>query len=84
MKDVKTIVYDGDVRLDVRFDGKTVWLSQQQIAELFGVGQAAISKHIKNIYSSGELEEDCTYSILEYMAGNRVYSTKFYMVILRD
>ena len=49
MKDVKTIVYDGDVRLDVRFDGKTVWLSQQQIAELFGVGQAAISKHIKNI-----------------------------------
>ena len=47
MKDVKTIVYDGDVRLDVRFDGKTVWLSQQQIAELFGVGQAAISKHIK-------------------------------------
>ena len=78
MKDVKTIVYDGDVRLDVRFDGKTVWLSQQQIAELFGVGQAAISKHIKNIYSSGELEEDGTYSILEYMAGNRVYSTKFY------
>ena len=78
MKDVKTIVYDGDVRLDVRFDGKTVWLSQQQIAELFGVGQAAISKHIKNIYSSGELEEDGTYSVLEYMAGNRVYSTKFY------
>ena len=78
MKDIKTIVYDGDVRLDVRFDGKTVWLSQQQIAELFGVGQAAISKHIKNIYSSGELEEDGTYSILEYMAGNRVYSTKFY------
>lgn len=78
MKDVKTIVYDGDVRLDVRFDGKTVWLSQQQIAELFGVGQAAISKHIKNIYSSGELEEDGTYSILEYMAGNRVYSAKFY------
>ena len=78
MKDVKTIVYNGDVRLDVRFDGKTVWLSQQQIAELFGVGQAAISKHIKNIYSSRELEEDGTYSILEYMAGNRVYSTKFY------
>ena len=78
MKDVKTIVYEGDVRLDVRFDGKTVWLSQQQIAELFGVGQAAISKQIKNIYSSGELEEDGTYSILEYMAGNRVYSTKFY------
>lgn len=52
MKDIKTIVYDGAVRLDVRFDGKTVWLSQQQIAELFGVGQAAISKHIKNIYSS--------------------------------
>ena len=59
-------------------DGKRVWLSQQQTAELFGVGQAAISKHLKNIYASGELEADGTYSILEYMVGNRVYSTRFY------
>ena len=78
MNDVKTIVYEGAVRLDVKFDGKTVWLSQQQIAELFGVGQAAISKHLKNLYASGELEADGTYSILEYMVGNRVYSTRFY------
>ena len=69
---------DGVVTFPVPIENETVWLSQQQMAELFGVGQAAVSKHIKNIYSSGELEEDGTYSILEYMAGNRVYSTKFY------
>ena len=48
---------------------ETVWLTQQQIADLFGVKQPAISKHIANIYKSGELEEEGTYSILEYMGG---------------
>ena len=62
----------------MRIDADTVWLTQQQIAELFGKKQPAISKHINNIYREGELLEDGTYSILEYMAGNRVYSTKFY------
>ena len=68
------------VSLEVRLDEETVWLSQQQIAELFGVNQPAISKHIANIYKSGELEEHSTYSILEYMGneGNQVYKTKFY------
>ena len=56
-----------DIKLEVRFDRETVWLTQQQIAILFGVKQPAISKHIANIYKSGELEENGTYSILEYM-----------------
>ena len=64
-----------DIRLEVRLDKETVWLTQQQIAELFGVKQPAISKHIANIYKSGELEESSTYSILEYMGndGKQLY-----------
>ena len=68
------------VSLEVRLDAETVWLTQQQIAELFGVNQPAISKHLRNIYKSGELEEKSTYSILEYMGndGKQLYKTKFY------
>ena len=54
-------------RLEVRVEGETVWLTQESLAKLFGVNQPAISKHIGNIYSSGELERDGTYSNLEYM-----------------
>ena len=45
------------ITIEVRLQNDTIWLAQAQIAELFGVGQPAISKHIKNIYSSGELTE---------------------------
>lgn len=53
---------DEKTRLEVRIDADTVWLTQQQIAELFGKKQPAISKHINNIYREGELLEDGTYS----------------------
>jgi hypothetical protein len=57
----------------------TVWLTQSQIAMLFNVGQPAISKHLKNIFRSGELDEKTAYSILEYTATDgKVYPTKFY------
>ena len=68
------------ITIEVRLENDTIWLAQAQIAELFGVGQPAISKHIKNIYSSGELIEKGTYSILEYMGndGQQKYVTKYY------
>ena len=68
------------ITIEVRLENDTIWLAQAQIAELFGVGQPAISKHIKNIYSSGELTEKGTYSILEYMGndGQQKYITKYY------
>lgn len=71
---------DDNIKLEVRLEKETVWLTQQQIAELFGVKQPAISKHIANIYKSGELEETSTYSILEYMGneGKQQYTTKVY------
>lgn len=56
---------NGDVKVDVLLQDKTIWLSQKQIAELFGVQVPAISKHLKNIFESGELDEKVVVSILE-------------------
>lgn len=81
MQDNEIILYqpDSTVRLEVRLENETVWLTQQQIADLFGVRQPAISKHLKNIFESGELNELSVYSILEYTAADgKTYKTKFY------
>ena len=68
-----------EIKLEVRLEQETIWLTQQQIADLFGVKQPAISKHLKNIFSSGELQESSVYSILEYTASDgKIYKTKFY------
>ncbi|MBD5204803.1 MAG: DNA-binding protein [Bacteroidales bacterium] len=70
---------DSTVKLEVRLENETVWLTQQQIADLFGVKQPAISKHLKNIFESGELIETSVHSILEYTATDgKSYKTKFY------
>ena len=53
------------VKLEVRVCEETVWLTQAQMAILFGTGRQAITKHISNIYKSGELEKSATSSILE-------------------
>lgn len=52
----------GDTQIDVRVKGDTIWLTQRQIAELFGTKVPAISKHLKNIFASGELQEDMVIS----------------------
>ena len=66
----EVVLYNPDdtIRLEVRMNEETVWLTQQQIAELFGVNQPAISKHLRNIFNEGELQEKSVYSILEYTA----------------
>ena len=58
---------DDNVRLEVRLNDETVWLTQAQMAELFGTGRQAITKHLKNIYEIGELERASTSSILELL-----------------
>ena len=82
MKENEIVLYQPDetVRLEVRIQEDSVWLTQQQIADLFGTKRPAITKHLKNIYSSGELDERSTCSILELMGndGRQMYSTKFY------
>lgn len=55
----------GDTRIDVRVKGETIWLTQRQIAELFGTKVPAISKHLKNIFASGELQKDMVISKME-------------------
>lgn len=50
----------GNIKLDVRFDGDTVWLAQKMMAELFGVSIKTISEHLVNIYNERELAESST------------------------
>lgn len=70
---------DGRTQLEVRLENENVWLSQQQIANLFGVQRPAITKHLKNIFESGELEENSVSSILEHTASDgKKYKTQFY------
>ncbi len=54
----EVVVYqapDGKVRVDVRLERETVWLSQQQMAELFGRERSVVTKHIRNSFREGEL-----------------------------
>jgi hypothetical protein len=70
---------DGDVRVDVFIKDETVWLTQKAIGELFGVQRPAITKHLSNIFDSGELNEKSVSSILEHTAKDgKSYQTKFY------
>lgn len=59
---------DGAIRVDVFFQDETVWLTQKTLAELFGVQRPVITKHLKNIFTSNELEEKAVCSILEHTA----------------
>lgn len=51
---------DGQTKIDVRMDNDTVWLSLDQMAELFQRDKSTISRHIKNVFQEGELTEDAT------------------------
>ena len=65
---------DGKTVLDVRLEDDTVWLSQQQMSELFQTDRTVISRHIRNIYKDGELEEisTCAKNAQVRMEGNRM------------
>lgn len=81
LKDNEIILYQPDetMKLEVRLEEETVWLTQQQIADLFGTKRPAITKHLSNIFKSGELDEESVRSILEHTAADgKVYKTQFY------
>jgi hypothetical protein len=67
---------DETIRLEVRMDGETVWLSQAQMAELFGTKRQAITKHLQNIYDCAELKRDTTSSILELVRKEGIRTVK--------
>jgi hypothetical protein len=57
---------NGKVKVEVLLSDETLWLTQERIAELFGVQRPAITKHLKNIFDGGELQEAVVCSILEH------------------
>ena len=62
----EVIVYeapDGEVRVDVRFDRETVWLTQQQMAELFGQDRSVVTRHIRSAFREGELDPEATVTV---------------------
>jgi len=70
---------DGNVKIEVLYHNETFWMTQKKISELFGVQRPAITKHLTNIFESGELSEDSVSSILEHTAGDgKNYRTIFY------
>lgn len=57
----KILIYqnqEGSIKIDVRLEDETVWLTQAQMAELFGKGRTTITEHIQNVFKEGELEEN--------------------------
>jgi len=70
---------NGEVKIEVILKDETVWLSQKAMARLFNVKRPAITKHLKNIFETEELEEGSVSSILEHTAADgKTYKTKFY------
>ncbi len=68
-----------DIKVETYLHNETLWLPQKKIAELFGVQRPAITKHLKNIFKSGELDEDAVSSILEHTAEDgKNYQIKYY------
>lgn len=56
------LIYSTDkgLRLDIRYEGEALWMTQAQIAQLFGVDRSVVTKHVANIYGEGELEPEAT------------------------
>ena len=81
MNNNEIILYqpDGSMSLEVLVENETIWLTQTQIGALFGVQKAAVSKHLKNIFATGELRPEAVVSILETTASDgKHYATRFY------
>ena len=67
-KELQFLIYNTpteDIKIDVAVQDETIWLTQKAMAKLFGVQIPAISKHLKNIFEEGELDEKVVISILE-------------------
>jgi hypothetical protein len=82
MRESNIIFYNspqGNVQIEVVYNAETFWLTQKKMAELFGVAVPAVSKHLKNIFDSGELQESSVVSKMEITAADgKKYQTTFY------
>jgi len=70
---------NGKVKVEIFLRDENVWLTQAKIAELFYIDRSVITKHLKNIFESGELQEDAVCAIFAHTAADgKAYQTKFY------
>ncbi|MDO8575396.1 MAG: virulence RhuM family protein [bacterium] len=70
---------NGKVKVEIFLRDENIWLTQAKISELFDVGIPAVNKHLKNIFESGELQENSVISILETTASDgKIYKTQYY------
>src|SRR5436853_7524824 len=70
---------DGKLKIDVRFEGETVWLTQQHMAELFRTTNQNIGQHLKSIFEEGELSQDSVVkNFFATAADGKNYATNFY------
>lgn len=70
---------NGKVNIDVYFQDETLWLSQKRIAELFEVDRSVITKHLKNIFTTNELDENSVCAKFAHTAEDgKTYTTKYY------
>ena len=70
---------EGNIKIDVTLEGETVWLTQAQMAELFGKGRSTITEHIQNIFKEGELEEHSVCRNFRHTANDgKTYETNYY------
>jgi hypothetical protein len=68
---------DEQIAVDVRFEDESIWLTQDQIASLYGVERPGITQHIRNIFSEGELEENSvSKKFLRTASDGKNYNTK--------
>ena len=73
----QVVIYEGgDVRVEVRLDGESVWLTQEQMGQLFGRERSVITKHIRNVFADGELEEESNVQNLHIAGSDK--PVKFY------
>lgn len=70
---------DGETRIEVKFTGETVWLSQQQLCELYTTSKANVSEHIKHIFEDAELDkESVVRNFRTTAADGKSYNVTFY------
>lgn len=70
---------DGKTKVEVKMDKETVWLSQKQMADLFDVTLPTVNEHLKNVFTTGELNEDSVIRNFRITAGDgKSYDTKHY------
>jgi hypothetical protein len=70
---------DGSIRIETRMQNETVWLTINQMAELFGVDKSGISRHLKNVYESGELDKNSVVAIFATTASDgKIYQVEYY------